>query len=307
MKVLVTGGAGFIGSSLVDRLIEKGHEVIVVDNLSVGKFSNLNTNAKFYQRDITDSQLLNQLFELEKPEIVYHLAAQTLLRVSIEDPLHDAKTNFIGTLSVLEACRKNSVKKIIYTSTGGARVGEPDYLPVDEKHPIRPSSPYGISKHSAEHYVQAYEELYGLDHLILCFGNVYGPRDPPDCKRIVPTFMNLIKNGETPKIFGDGTNTRDYIYVIDLVNFMVECINKSSPTKLFHLANGKEISVNQIFDILRNVSGFDGEAQRVSEIKGEVKKIVLDIRLAQQELGWNPVTNIESGIQKTWEWLNNQS
>ena len=307
VKVLVTGGAGFIGSSLVDQLIDKGHDVVVVDNLSAGKLENINEKAKFYKRDITDSHLLEGVFEIEKPEVVYHLAAQTMLRVSLDDPLHDARTNMIGTISVLEACRKNGVLRIIYTSTGGARVGEPEYLPVDEKHPLRPASPYGISKHSAEHYVEAYGELYGLDYLIFCFGNVYGSRDPPDCKRIVPTFMDLIKKGETPKIFGDGTNTRDYIYVIDLVEFMSDCIDKHPDSKLFHLANGKEISVNEIFDILCKVTSFSKNAEKISGIKGEVKKIVLDISLAKKELGWNPVTDIETGIKKTWEWLNNSN
>ena len=306
MKVLVTGGAGFIGSSLVDQLISRGHEVVVVDNLSAGKMVNVNEKAKFYQRDITDLHLLSQVFELEKPEIVYHLAAQTMLRVSLDDPLHDARTNVIGTISVLEACRKSGVKRIFYTSTGGARVGEPEYLPVDEKHPLRPASPYGISKHSAEHYVEAYGELYGLDYLIFCFGNVYGPRDPPECKRIVPFFMDLIQKSETPKIFGDGTNTRDYIYVMDLVEFMAGCIDKHPESKLFHLANGKEISVNEVFEILRKVTGFQRDAEKVSEIKGEVKKIVLDISLAQKELGWNPVIDLETGLKKTWGWLNNQ-
>jgi len=307
MKVLVTGGAGFIGSNLVDKLIEAGHMVVVVDNLSSGKMRNVNGEAKFYTADILDTNRMNEIFKVEGPEIVYHMAAQTMLRVSIDDPLFDARTNIIGTISVLEACRKNDVKRIIYTSTGGARVGEPEYLPVDEKHPLRPASPYGISKHSAEHYVEAYGELYDLDYLIFCFGNVYGPRDPADCKRIVPTFMDLIQKGETPKIFGDGTNTRDYIYVMDLVGFMVDCIDKNPVSKLFHLANGKEISVNEVFDVLKKVTGFKGDAEHVEEVKGEVKKIVLDISLAKKELSWNPETDIETGLKVTWEWLNGSS
>ena len=306
MKVLVTGGAGFIGSNLVDKLIDRGHLVVVIDNLSAGKMENINEKAKFYAADMLDTDRLNEIFSLEGPEVVYHLAAQTMLRKSIDDPMSDAKTNILGTISVLEACRANDVKRIIYTSTGGARVGEPDYLPVDEKHPLRPSSPYGISKHSAEHYVEAYCGLYGLDYLIFCFGNVYGPRDPPECKRLVPFFMDMIQKNVVPKIFGDGTNTRDYIYVMDLANFMADCIDKSCPTKLFHLANGKEISVNEVYEVLKNVTGFEKDAEKIAEIKGEVKKIVLDISLAQKELSWNPTTELDEGIKKTWEWLNSK-
>lgn len=306
MKILVTGGAGFIGSLLVDKLVDNNHKVIVVDNLSTGKEENLNKKAKFYLMDIAYNKVLNEIFKNEKPELVFHLAAQTMLRKSLEDPLYDAKTNILGTISVLEACRKNNVKKIIYTSTGGARVGEPEYLPVDEKHPLNPCSPYGISKHSAEHYVEMYAKLYGLDYLIFCFGNVYGPRDDPNTKRLIPLFIDLILKNETPKIFGDGEQTRDFIYDLDLVDFMVKCINKIGKTKhkLFHLANGKQIAVNEIFSLLKEVSGFEKEAEHVPTIAGEVRDIVLDISLVRNELDWNPKTDIKTGIKETWEWFN---
>ena len=314
MKILVTGGAGFIGSLLVDKLIEKGNNVIVVDNLSTGKKENLsnlinedNKKIKFYELDITEHEKLNEIFENEKPELVFHLAAQVMLRKSIEDPLFDAKNNILGTISVLEACKKNNIKKIIYTSTGGARVGEPEYLPVDEKHPIKPSSPYGISKHSAEHYIEAYSKLYNINYLIFCFGNVYGVRDSPETKRLIPLFIDLILKNETPKIFGDGEQTRDFIYVLDLVEFMINSIDKIGKTKskLFHLANGKQISVNEVFKIIKEISSFQGEAEKVNAIKGEVRDIVLDISLVKEELGWNPKTEIEKGIKETWEWFKN--
>ena len=303
MKVLVTGGAGFIGSWLVDKLVEKDHEVVVIDNLLTGNRENVNDEAKFYELDICDHAMLNEVFENEKPEMVFHLAAQTLLRKSIESPLEDAKINILGTISVLESCRKNNVKRIIYTSTGGARVGEPNYLPVDEKHSLNPCSPYGISKHSAEHYVWMYDQVYGLDHLIFCFGNVYGPRDPPETKRLIPLFIDMIKKGQTPKIFGDGKQTRDFIYVIDLVDFMIESMEKNPKHKLFHLANGKQINVNEVFELLKEISGFDREAEKIEAIKGEVKDIFLDISLAKEELGWNPETDIRTGIEKTWKWF----
>jgi UDP-glucose 4-epimerase len=304
MKVLVTGGAGFIGSSLVDSLLDKGHEVVVVDNLTSNDGGYLNNRSRFWYCDITDSNMLCKVFKIEKPEVVYHLAAQTMLRRSIEDPVYDGNINIIGTINVLEACRLNNVRRIIYTSTGGARVGEPEYLPVDEKHPLRPVSPYGISKHSAEHYVEAYGELYGFDYMIFCFGNVYGPRDSPQTKRLVPLFLDMIKRNETPIIFGDGDQTRDFIYVMDIVDFLVKCIDRKSEKKLFHLANGKQISINEVYSVMKKVTGFDKDAGKVAGIKGEVRDIVLDIRLARDELGWNPSTDLEDGLRKTWEWAN---
>lgn len=188
-KVLVTGGCGFVGSHVVDFLIKKNYDVIVIDDLSTGKKERLNEKAKLFVVDITNKNDLEEVFLKEKPEIVLHIAAQVMLRKSIEEPIFDANTNIIGTINVLEACRKNNVKKIIYTSTGGARYGEPKYLPVDEKHEIEPSAPYGISKHTAEHYVKVYNLLHGLDYLIFCFGNVYGPRDDPSCKRVTSLFV----------------------------------------------------------------------------------------------------------------------
>lgn len=305
MKILVTGGAGFIGSLLVDKLVERGDEVVVVDNLSTGRKDNLNVKVKFYELDIANHDLLNLVFEKEKPELVFHLAANALLRKSIEDPLYDARCNLLGTISVLESCRKNDVKKIIYTSTGGARVGDPEYLPVDEKHNLNPTSPYGISKHSAEHYVWMYNKLYGIDYFIFCFGNVYGIRDDVMTGRLVPVFIDKILKGEKPRVFGDGEQTRDFIYIEDLVDFIIESSRRIGMTdhQLFHLANGKQVSVNEIVKLLRGVSGNDFEVENIEAIKGEVRDIVLDIGLVQKELGWNPRTEIRDGLMKTWRWF----
>jgi len=297
MKVLVTGGAGFMGSHIVDMLIEKDYEVVIIDDLSMGKF--VNKKAIFYKDDITKN--IDKIFEKEKPNIVIHTAAQVILRESINNPVKDAITNIIGTINVLESCRKNNVKKIIYTSTGGARVGEPEYLPVDEKHQINPTSPYGISKHTAEHYIWMYNKLYGLDYLIFCFGNVYGPRDDPESKRIVSMFTHKLLKGEIPTIFGDGKQTRDFIYVMDLVELIVQSINKKPKHKLFHLAYGKQVSVNEIFNILKKISGFKGEPEHMKAIKGEVRDICLDTSLAQKELGWKPKHNIEEGLMNTYK------
>jgi len=305
MKVLVTGGAGFIGSLLVDKLVERGDSIVVVDNLSTGKKENLNVSAKFYELDIANHDLLNLVFEKEKPEMVFHLAANALLRKSIEDPLYDARCNVFGTISVLECCRKNDVKKIIYTSTGGARVGDPEYLPVDEKHSINPTSPYGVSKHSAEHYVWMYNKLYGIDYFIFCFGNVYGIRDDVSTGRLIPVFIDKVLKGDKPKIFGDGEQTRDFIYVEDLVDFIIESSRRIGMTdhQLFHLANGKQVSVNEVVRLLREVSGRDFEVEHIDAIKGEVRDVVLDIGLAQRELGWTPQTDLQEGLRKTWGWF----
>jgi len=303
MKVLVTGGCGFIGSHIVDKLIDKGYGVVVLDNLSTGKKERLNQKAKLIVADICDGVQTLDVFSKEKPEIVVHVAAQVMLRKSIDEPVFDANTNIIGTINVLEACRKSGVRKIIYTSTGGARYGEPKYLPVDEKHPIHPSAPYGISKHTAEHYVKAYNDLYGFDYLIFCFGNVYGPRDDPKCKRVTALFAEAMIKGEQPTIFGDGGQTRDFLYVLDLAEFIAGSIEKNPKHKLFNLANGTQTSVTQIFDELKEISGFDKEAKHIDAVKGEVRDICLDTALASKELGWKPRTTMKEGLMQTYNWL----
>jgi UDP-glucose 4-epimerase len=303
MKVLVTGGCGFVGSHIVDQLLKKDYDVVVVDDLSTGKKERLNEKAKLFVVDIRNKLELEKVFEKEKPLIVIHCAAQVMLRKSIEEPILDAQINIFGTINVLEACKKNNVKKIIYTSTGGARYGEPKYLPVDELHVIEPTSPYGISKHTAEHYIKYYNELHGLDYLIFCFGNVYGPRDDPSCKRVTSLFCDQILKGKNPIIFGDGNQTRDFIFVLDLAEFIVDSIKKNPTNKLFNLANSEQVSVNQIFDFLKEISGFNGQAEHINAIKGEVRDIVLDTTLAQKELNWKPRTSMKDGLKQTFDWM----
>lgn len=298
MKVLVTGGAGFVGSHLVDSLIDKNYEVVVVDNLSSGKREFVNARAVFYEQDITGD--ITDIFKKERPDVVIHAAAQVMLRRSIEDPVFDAETNIIGTIRVLEGCRKSGVKKIIYTSTGGARYGEPEYLPVDEKHPINPLSPYGISKHTAEHYIEAYSRLYDIDYLIFCFGNVYGPRDDPRFGRVIAVFCKAILEKKIPVIFGDGEQTRDFVYVKDLAEFIAGSINKKPKSKIFNLANGEEVSVNRIFEELKGISNFKEPSKRADAVKGEVRDIVLDTTLAKTELGWLPKTSLKEGLAQTY-------
>jgi UDP-glucose 4-epimerase len=303
MKVLVTGGCGFIGSHIVDKLIEQKHEVVVLDNLSTGKKDRLNSKAKLIIADICNGEQINTVFLEEKPQIVIHTAAQVMLRKSIDEPVFDAMTNIIGTINVLNATKNAKVNKIIYTSTGGARYGEPKYLPVDENHEINPSAPYGISKHTAEHYVCAYSKLYGFDYLIFCFGNVYGPRDDPKCKRVTALFSESMINGEQPTIFGDGGQTRDFLYVLDLAEFIVNSIEKNPTHKLFNLANGTQTSVIQIFEMLKEISGFKKDAKHIEAVKGEIRDICLNTTLAQKELEWNPKTSMKEGLTETYNWL----
>lgn len=305
MKVLVTGGAGFIGSHIVDYLLKKDHNVAIIDNLSTGKRELINPQTTFYEANITED--INSIVEKEQPDIIIHTAAQVMLRASLDDPIHDAKTNILGTINLLEAARKHNVKKFIYTATGGARVGEPDYLPVDETHPVRPCSPYGISKHTAEHYVDMYSKLYNMQTLTFCFGNVYGPRDDPSCKRVTSLFAHLMLNNEQPIIFGDGEQTRDFIYVLDLAEFIVNSLEKTPEHNLFHLANGTQITVNKIFEILKEIINYDSEAKHIEAIKGEVRDIKLDTSLAQKELGWHPKTDFEEGLRATVEYLKDNS
>ena len=305
MKILVTGGAGFVGSHIVDLLIEQQDEIVILDDLSTGKEKYINKNAKFYKADIRQAEEINDIFEKEKKELVIHTAAQVQLRKSLVEPAIDAAINILGTINVLEACRKNKVKKIIYTSTGGARVGEPEYLPVNEKHPLNPCSPYGISKHTAEHYVWMYNKLYGINYLIFCFGNVYGPRDDAQFGRVISVFIEKILKGETPKIFGDGKQTRDFIYVLDLAKFIVKNIDKNPEHKLFHLAYGEQVSVNEIFEIIKKLASFETEVEHIEAVPGEVRDIVLDTKLVQKELGWKPEYDIKKGIKETYNWYKN--
>jgi UDP-glucose 4-epimerase len=303
MKILVTGGCGFVGSHLVDKLIDRGYDIVVVDNLSSGKKEFLNPKAKLIVEDIKNSESIEKIFQEEKPTFVIHTAAQVMLRRSIEEPVFDAMTNIIGTINILEACKKSGVKKIIYTSTGGARYGNPKYLPVDENHPLEPSAPYGISKHTAEHYIKAYSDLYGFDYLIFCFGNVYGPRDNPKCKRVTAVFADQLIRGEQPSLFGDGKQTRDFLYVLDLAEFIADSIEKKPEHKLFNLANGEQTNIVEIFEELKKISGYKGEAKHVDAVKGEIRDIMLDTSLAQKELGWKVKTSLKQGLKETFEWM----
>jgi UDP-glucose 4-epimerase len=234
MKILVTGGAGFIGSHVVDAYLELGHEVVVVDNLSSGSIENLNPKAKFYKMDIRDSDI-EDLFKNEKPDIVNHHAAQMDVRKSVEDPIYDADVNIIGSLNLLQNCIRYGVKKFIFASTGGAIYGEQDYFPADEEHPTRPLSPYGVAKLTVEKYLYFYKEVHGLNYVVLRYANIYGPRQNPHGEAgVVAIFTSKMLKGEQPVINGDGFQTRDYTFVGDVVRANVLALNYDKVRCLQH-------------------------------------------------------------------------
>ena len=301
-KILVTGGAGFIGSNLVDRLIAEGHEVVIIDNLITGFKKNINEKAGFYEIDVRDKKI-DEIFSKEKPDYVYHHAAQMDVRKSIEDPAYDADVNILGSINILENCRKHKVKKVIYASTGGAVYGEPEYYPVKEEHPINPICHYGVSKHTVEHYLFLYNCLYNLNFNVLRYPNVFGPRQNPHGEAGVNAiFIQKMLCGETPVIYGDGGQLRDYVYVGDIVESNILAMTKGDKG-FYNIGSGIGSSVNQIYSILKNLINFPENAKYAPARLGEINKIFIDGSLAGRELGWSPKVTFEEGLKKTVEWF----
>jgi len=300
--VLVTGGAGFIGSHLVDRLLCLDYKVVVIDDLSTGKRQNLNPAAIFYNSDITQASL-PEVFQQEKPDLVFHLAAQTSVSLSTRNPLKDAETNVVGTVRLLEAARTYGIQKFIYSSTGGALYGDPKTIPSTEQCSIVPLSPYGLSKYLAEQYLGLYHRLHQLNYTTLRYGNVYGPRqDPHGEAGVVAIFTQAMLDGQQPQIFGDGQQERDFVYVDDVVNANVCAIEKGTGGA-FNIGTGKGISVNRIFESLKSILKYGkGPVHRPSRI-GDVYKISLHCGLAERELGWTPQVGLEEGLRRTVEFF----
>ena len=298
MKILFTGGAGFIGSNVADRYLDLGHEVIILDNLVTGKRENIPSQAKFIEMDIRDARI-SEVFDTEKPDIVNHHAAQMDVRKSVSDPIYDANVNVIGGLNLLQNCIKHHVKKFIFASTGGAIYGEQDYFPADEKHPLRPLSPYGITKLTTEKYLYFYHQTYGLKYTVLRYANVYGPRQNPHGEAgVVAIFSEKILGGYQPIINGDGLQTRDYVFVGDVVKAN-ELVLRQGDNKTYNIGTGKETNVNELFQMIVKMSG-----QKVPEKHGEAKpgeqmRSVLDYTYIQRELNWQPKTNLAEGISQT--------
>ncbi|MHB1254427.1 MAG: NAD-dependent epimerase/dehydratase family protein [Candidatus Humimicrobiaceae bacterium] len=306
MKILITGGAGFIGSHVVDLLIENGFEVCIIDNLSSGKPENVNLKARFYKCDVRDSEIF-KIIETEKPQIVIHNAAQMSVRYSVEDPLNDASINIIGGLNVLEACRKIKVGKIIFASSGGVVYGEQQYFPADENHPTKPICPYGVAKLSFEKYLFYYNYIFGIKYICLRYANVYGPRqDPHGEAGVVAIFSNKLLNNEQPVINGDGKQTRDYVFVKDVAAANLLAI-KNDFTGEINIGTGIETDVNGIFDILKKAAGLKELKEVHAPAKeGEQRRSVLSYEKAQEVLGWESKVKIIEGLNETFEWFTNK-
>ncbi len=298
MKVLVTGGAGFIGSHVVDAFLADGHAVVVVDDLSTGRASNLNPQARLYKLDIRDPGLA-AVFEQERPDLVDHHAAQMDVRKSVADPLFDADVNVRGTLNLLECARRYGVRKVVYISTGGAVYGEPVYLPCDEDHPINPICQYGVSKHVVEHYLHVYRHLYGVEYAVLRYPNVYGPRQNPAGEAgVVAIFTGRMLADETITIYGTGEQERDFVYVTDCARANVLAAG-SDRTGIYNIGCGTGTTVNLLFSELSHIMGYARPAEYAPAKNGETYKIYLDSRRAQSELGWRPTIGLPEGLAET--------
>lgn len=302
MKIIVTGGAGFIGSHLVDKLIELGHKVVVLDNLSTGKKENINKKAKFYKVDILSPKIF-EIFKKERPKIVYHFAAQINVRKSVENPLFDAKTNILGSLNILEACKKFKVKKIIFASTGGAIYGEAKKIPTPEDYQPNPISPYGIAKLTIENYLKFYKENFGLDFVSLRFSNVYGPRqDPKGEAGVVAIFIDKLLKGKRPIIFGNGNQTRDFIFVGDVIDACLKVLNYRGKEKIFNVGTGIETSINKLYRIIAKFLNSKIEPKYAPSKPGDLKRSCLDISKIKRKLRWKAKFNLEKGLKKLSEY-----
>ncbi len=300
MKVLVTGGAGFIGSHIVDALIDRGHLVVVVDNLLTDFADNVNPTAKFYQMSIRDQGLAG-VFQQEDPEIVIHHAAQMVIQKSVADPVFDAQENILGSLNVIINSVRFSVRKLIYASSGGAIYGEPEYLPVDEKHPINPISEYGASKHAVEHYLYLYGRRNRLNYVVLRYSNVYGPRQNPGGEAgVVAIFASQMLRGERPTIFGSGDKTRDYIHVFDVVEANLLAMERGA-NAIYNLGTGIETSDQEMFDTQAGILGYTGSPLYAPVRPGEIHRLCLDSSKVQKELSWHPKFDLRQGLSQTAE------
>lgn len=298
MKILVTGGAGFIASNITDALIEEGHSVFVLDNLSSGFEKNINPEAVFIKADIRDKNL-SELFKKEKFDIVNHHAAQMDVRRSVADPAFDADTNIIGTINLLQNSIKYGIKKFMFASTGGAIYGEQEYFPADEKHPTSPLSPYGISKLAVEKYLFFYSMQYGLKYTILRYANIYGPRQNPFGEAgVVAIFSSKILNGEQPVINGDGKQTRDYTFVSDVVKANILTL-KDELSDIYNVGTGEETSVNELFNVMNNMTGEKMVEKHGPAKPGEQLRSVITSEKLKRKFGWAPSTELAEGLKFT--------
>jgi UDP-glucose 4-epimerase len=303
MRVLVTGGAGFIGSNLVDRLLRDGHQVTVVDDLSRGTRANLtaalSTACQLHVADITDPQLTPLVAEA-RPEVIFHLAAQVDVRRSVAEPLADAGQNVLGTINVAEAARRAGVRKVVAASSGGSIYGTPEELPTSERAPINPKSPYGASKVAAEVYLNTYRELYGLDCTHLALSNVYGPRqDPYGEAGVVAIFAKALLDGEPTRVYGDGTNTRDYVFVEDVVEAFVRAAGEVGGGRRYNIGTGVQTTDRELHRLVAEAVGVPDEPLIAPERFGDLRASAIDATAAGRELGWRPAIGVAEGVRRT--------
>jgi UDP-glucose 4-epimerase len=304
-RAAVTGGAGFIGSWVVDQYLEAGYEVLAIDVKSRDQAQHVSPRAAYAQVDLRDGDVERVLCDF-RPDVVSHHAAQASVPGSVADPVHDVMTNVVGSVRLLEAARKSGVRKIVYAASGGSTYGAVKYLPTDEKHPIDPISPYAVSKHTVEHYLRAYQSLYGLQFTSLRYANIYGPRqDPHGEAGVVAIFTKRMLGGEQPIVNGEGTDERDYVFVRDVARANLLAVEQGDGA-MVNIATGVGTTVIEIFDELKRLTEFPGERVHGPPRAGDVPSIRLDPDLAKETLGWEPSTSIRDGLRETVAWFIDQ-
>ena len=304
MNILVTGGAGFIGSQIVDAYINKNHHVVIVDDLSKGQKKFINPKATFHELSIS-SPSIEQIIKQNNIEVINHHAAQISVTDSVKDPVKDAESNIIGTLQLLQIAVKLDVKKFIFASTGGAIYGEQDYFPAKENHPQKPTSPYGISKLSIESYLRFYQEHYGIKSIIFRYGNVFGPRQNPNGEAgVVAIFCNRLLKNQSPIINGDGEQTRDYIFIKDVVQANVLALN-TEIASTYNVGTSKETSVNEITRLLLKEAKSNIRSEKIKRNNYEQLRSCLDYKKIKKSLGWEPIVSVEEGLIETYNYFKN--
>jgi UDP-glucose 4-epimerase len=299
MRVLVTGGAGFVGSHVVDRLLADGHAISVVDNLSTGQRNHVNPGATFHTCDIRNAQVA-AVIEAEHPDAVVHIAAQATVSRSVVDPVYDADVNVLGTITLLLAAQRAAVRRVVYTSTGGAAYGDTDVLPTPEDHPTRPASPYGVSKVAAERYLDCWSGLTRTSVLTLRLANIYGPRQNPMGEAgVIAIFAHRLVRGQECVVNGDGEQTRDYVYVGDVADAVARALARPQATGVVNIATGVETSVNDLYCRLASGVGVALPARHAPAKPGEQRRSVLDVMRAKEVLGWRPMVSLDAGLART--------
>ncbi len=306
MRILISGGAGFIASNVADAYIQAGHEVAIVDNLSSGNIENVNPKAKFYQVDIADPRV-EEVFAEFRPEVLNHHAAQISVPLSVDDPREDARVNVQGWLNLLESCRQHKVGRVIYVSSGGVVYGKPEKLPADETYPLNPESPYGISKFTGELYLKFFAAQTGLKYVVFRYSNVYGPRQVPHGEAgVVSIFIQALMAGKTPTIFGDGAVIRDYVFVGDVVDANVRALDRGENIAV-NIGTGIPTNVSQLYAAIQTSMQNNTPAQHGPPRRGDLQANYLNAALAGKILGWKPGTSLAEGIARTYEYFKNQA